>query len=177
MRQYHFLGCQNVTRPPNINTSNYVEGHVLASNEDFASWDKASEDANESASSTSETSELNIDNDDMFAEEAQLTVEDYIRGLSPDYNPKRVLKYLSWRTRFLLPPLEREVVSFLRTISFGGGLSAAHTKEMLEYARGLGGTHTWIYVKIICPFVMPIYNVHFYSTLVMYIFMYIEYYL
>ena len=173
MRQYHFLGSQNVTRPPI--TNNYVEGHALASN-DFASWDKASGDANESTSSTSETYEHNIDNDDMFAEEAQLTVEDYIRGLSPEYNPKRVLEYLSWRKR-VLSPLEREVVAFLRTISFGGGLSAAHTKEMLEYARGLGGTHTWIYVKIICPFVMPIYNVHFYSTLVMYIFMYIEYYL
>jgi hypothetical protein len=70
----------------------------------------------------------------MFAEETQLTVEDYIRGLSPDYNPKRVLKYLAWRKR-VLSPSEREVVAFLRTISLGGGLSAAHTKEMLGYAR------------------------------------------
>jgi hypothetical protein len=139
MRQYHFLGSQNETRPPI--SSNNAEGHVLAS-KDFASWEKATGDANDSTSSTSENSENNIDNDGMFAEETQLTLEDYIRGLSPEYNPKRVLKYLAWKKR-VLSPLEREVVAFLRTISFGGGLSAAHTKEMLEYARGLGGMHTW----------------------------------
>ena len=156
MRQYHFQGSQNNTRPP-IST-NTAEGHVLP--DDLASWDIATEETYESTSTISEYSENNTGNDGMFAEEAQLTLEDYIRGLSPEYNPKRVLKYLTWNRR-QLSPIEREVVAFLRTISFGGGLSAAHTKEMLVYARSLGGMHTWTpALVLICTFCMTICNVN-----------------
>ena len=93
----------------------------------------------------------------MFEDERALSVETYTNGLS-DYNPKRVLKYLNWTTREITPR-EKEVLQVLRSISFGGGLSAAHTKEMLDYARGLGGIHTSITTR--CTRMMYVhYDVH-----------------
>ncbi len=134
------------------------EGHVQTN--DLASSDTEAADDRDNSTCGSEYSEHNSDDEGMFADEAQLTVEDYIRGLSHEYNPKRVLKYLPWQTRELTT-IEREVVRFLRTISFGGGLSAAHTKEMLEYARGLGGMHTWTTASVYnCKYCMFICNVH-----------------
>jgi hypothetical protein len=58
-----------------------------------------------------------------------------------------------------LTPQELEVVRFLRTISFGGGISAAHTKEILDYVRGLGGMHRSITTR--CTRMMYVhYDVH-----------------
>ena len=81
---------------------------------------------------------------DMFADEQEITVEDYIKDLTDEsrqeimYNPAVVLRYMSWRRR-KLPEQETEVLRFLRCVSFGNGLSHAHTKELLHYVRTLGG--------------------------------------
>ena len=81
---------------------------------------------------------------DMFADEQEITVEDYIKDLTDDsrqeilYNPEVVLRYMAWRRRELTEQ-EREVLRFLRCASFGNGLSHAHTTEFLHYVRTLGG--------------------------------------
>ena len=80
----------------------------------------------------------------MFADELEMTVEDYIRDLTDEsreeimYNPTVVLRYMAWRRRELTEQ-EKEVLRFLRCVSFGNGLSHAHTKEFLLYVRTLGG--------------------------------------
>ena len=80
----------------------------------------------------------------MFADEQELTVEDYIKDLTDEsrqeimYNPAVVLRYMAWRRRKLTEQ-ETEVLRFLRCVSFGNGLSHAHTKELLLYVRTLGG--------------------------------------
>jgi hypothetical protein len=78
-------------------------------------------------------------------DEAEKTVEDYLRDLTDDtyrtdiqYDPKRVLKYLSW-TKRPLTEIEHETIRFLRCASFGNGLSKAHANEWLAYERELGG--------------------------------------
>ena len=174
MRQSHFEGCQKQERRPMTRTE---EGHVLQAN-DLASSDIDGADDRDYSTCGSESSERNSDDEGMFADEAQLTVEDYIRGLSHEYNPKRVLKYMSWQRRELTT-IEREVVRFLRTISFGGGLSVAHTKEMLKYARGLGGMQASIttrctrmmyvhcYVHQLQPFLMNNFYEHAKCTYLM----------
>ena len=154
MRQSHFEGWQKNERQPIMTRSE--EGHVEAN--DLASSDIEAADDRDYSTCGSESSERNSDDEGMFADEAQLTVEDYIRGLSHEYNPKRVLKYMSWQRRELTAR-EREVVRFLRTSSFGGGLSVAHTQEMLKYTRGLGGMHTSITTR--CTRMMYVhYDVH-----------------
>jgi hypothetical protein len=45
---------------------------------------------------------------------------------------------MAWRKRELTEQ-EKEVLHFLRCVSFGNGLSHAHTKELLQYVRTLGG--------------------------------------
>ena len=80
----------------------------------------------------------------MFADEQEITVEDYITHLTDEsrqeimYNPEVVLRYMAWRRRKLTEQ-ETEVLRFLRCVSFGNGLSHAHTKELLLYVRTLGG--------------------------------------
>ena len=94
----------------------------------------------------------------MFDDERTLSLETYLKGLPEEsYNPKRVLKYMNWTTRAELSPREKEAVQFLRTISFGGGLSTAHTHEVLNYARGLGGIqlvmpHRCMYIMMYIEF-------------------------
>ena len=157
MRQSHFEGCQKNERQPIMTRSE--EGHVQANAHASSDIEAANEDWDDSPCG-SEYSERNSDDEGMFADEAELTVEDYIRGLSQEYNPERVLKYMSWQTRELTT-IEREVVRFLRSISFGGGLSQAHTKEMLNYARSLGGMDTFTTTSVyICKYGMCICNVH-----------------
>jgi hypothetical protein len=73
-----------------------------------------------------------------------MTVEDYIKNLTNEsrqeilYNPEVVLRYMAWRRRELTDQ-EREVLRFLRCVSFGNGMSHAHTKEFLNYVWTLGG--------------------------------------
>jgi hypothetical protein len=80
----------------------------------------------------------------MFEDEVEMTVEDYIQNLTHEsrqeikYNPEVVLRYMAWRRRELTDQ-ETEVLRFLRCVSFGNGLSHAHTKEFLHYVRTLGG--------------------------------------
>ena len=156
MRQSHFEGSQKNTHEPVTRTE---EGHVQANAHASSDIEAAYEDLDDSPCG-SEYSERSSDYESMFADEAELTVEEYIRGLSQDYNPERVLKYMSWQTRELTT-IEREVVRFLRSISFGGGLSKAHTKEMLNYARSLGGMDTFTTTSVyICKYGMCIFNVH-----------------
>ena len=72
-------------------------------------------------------------------DEAEKTVEDYLRDLTDEtyrteiqYDPKRVLKYLSW-TKRPLTEIELQTIRFLRCASFGNGLSKAHANEWLAY--------------------------------------------
>ena len=124
MSQYHFHGSMNRTPcPPRFEDE---KGDVS----DDGTNGHEEEDDDECSS------EERI----MFDDERALSLETYLKGLPEEsYNPKRVLKYLNWTTRDELSPRDKEVVQFLRTISFGGGLSTAHTNEVLNYARGLGG--------------------------------------
>ena len=155
MRQSHFEGSQKNTHEPVTRTE---EGHVQANA--HASSDIESANDGDDSPYISEYSERSSDDDGMFADEAELTVEEYIRGLSQEYNPERVLKYMSWQTRELTT-IEREVVRFLRSISFGGGLSKAHTKEMLNYVRSLGGMDTFTTTSVyVCKYGLSICNVH-----------------
>jgi hypothetical protein len=66
--------------------------------------------------------------DDMFGDQTDITVASYITSLSDKYDPKRVLKYLSWSPR-PLTIIEQESIRFLRRLSFGAGLSRAHSQE------------------------------------------------
>jgi len=99
------------------------------------SWD---EDEDNSETDSEEGNEESQDEADMFADEIDMTVADYINNLTDKYDPKRVLKYLSWSP----PPLtmmEKESIRFLRCLSFGAGTSRAHSQEWLDYIRDLGG--------------------------------------
>ena len=85
------------------------------------------------------------DDEDDENDEAEKTVEDYLRDLTDEtyrteiqYDPKRVLKYLSW-TKRPLTEIELQTIRFLRCASFGNGLSKAHANEWLAYERELGG--------------------------------------
>ena len=98
---------------------------------------------------TNEEDDSNIDaetdDEDDEDDEAEKTVEDYLRDLTDEsyrtdiqYDPKRVLKYVSW-TKRPLTDIEHETIRFLRCASFGNGLSKAHANEWLAYERELGG--------------------------------------
>ena len=98
---------------------------------------------------TDEEDDSNIDaetdDEDDEDDEAEKTVEDYLRDLTDEsyrtdiqYDPKRVLKYVSW-TKRPLTDIEHETIRFLRCASFGNGLSKAHANEWLAYERELGG--------------------------------------
>ncbi len=89
--------------------------------------------------------EEEIDDEDDEDDEAEKTVEEYLRDLTDEtyrtdiqYDPKRVLKYLSW-TKRPLTEIEHEMIRFLRCASFGNGLSKAHANEWLAYEREFGG--------------------------------------
>jgi hypothetical protein len=86
----------------------------------------------------SDGTNVSDDPSDMFGDQTDITVASYITSLSDKYDPKRVLKYLSWSPR-PLTILEQESIRFLRRLSFGAGLSRAHSQEWLDYARDLGG--------------------------------------
>ena len=149
MSQSHFHGSNNDKHYRTRFEHNSDEN--LCSSADDGEMTEAGINSNEEEISDDSSAE-----EGMYEEERALTVETYINGLS-DYNPKRVLKYLNWTTREITPR-EKEVLQF-RSISFGGGLSAAHTKEMLDYARGLGGINTSITTR--CTRMMYVhYDVH-----------------
>jgi hypothetical protein len=110
------------------------------------SWDTPS---NASDDSKDETCLSNTDDDDfagddglndadMFGDEMDITVDSYITTLTDKYDPKKVLKYLSWSPR-PLTVVEQESIRFLRNLSFGAGMSRAHSQEWLDYTRDLGG--------------------------------------
>ena len=107
---------------------------------DSASF-SSSDGSNENSSEGNACEERDMN---MFADEVDMTVEDYIKDLTDEsrqeimYNPEVVLRYMAWRRRELTVQ-EREVLRFLRCASFGNGLSHAHTKELLHYVRTLGG--------------------------------------
>ncbi len=84
-------------------------------------------------------SEDTEDENDMFDDERHISVDTYIQTLTKNYDPQRVLKYLSWTPR-PLSIVEQEAVRFLRNLAFGTGTSRAHFKEWLHYIRDLGGT-------------------------------------
>ena len=142
MSQYHFHGSMNRTPcPPRFEDE---EGDVR---DDGSNDHEEDEDDDECSSE-----------EGMFDDERALSLETYLKGLPEEsYNPKRVLKYMNWTTRAELSPREKEAVQFLRTISFGGGLSTAHTHEVLNYARGLGGIqlvmpHRCMYIMMYIEF-------------------------
>ena len=142
MSQYHFHGSMNRTPcPPRFEDEN--KEHVS----DDGSNGHEEEDDDECSSE-----------EGMFDDERTLSLETYLKGLPEEsYNPKRVLKYMNWTTRAELSPRDKEAVQFLRTISFGGGLSTAHTHEVLNYARGLGGIqlvmpHRCMYIMMYIEF-------------------------
>ena len=108
---------------------------------DSASYSSSTES---NGNNRSEGNECDGIDENMFAEEQEITVEDYINALTDEsretimYNPAVVLRYMSWRRRKLTDQ-ETEVLRFLRCVSFGNGLSHAHSKELLHYVRTLGG--------------------------------------
>ena len=151
MIQHHFHGSNN-DKHYSTRFDEHNSDEDLSYSADYGEMSEAGIHSNEEENSDDSSAE-----EGMFEDERALSVETYINGLS-DYNPKRVLKYLNWTTREITPR-EKEVLQFLRSISFGGGLSAAHTKEMLDYARGLGGIHTSITTR--CTRMMYVhYDVH-----------------
>ena len=136
--------------PSNIGNSPspvYPSPHQFAESTSL-SWDtpsNASDDSNdETCLSDSENDDLfagdeGINDADMFGDEMDITVDSYISTLSDKYDPKKVLKYLSWSPR-PLTVVERESLRFLRNLSFGAGMSRAHdSQEWLDYTRDLGG--------------------------------------
>ena len=110
--------------------------------------DNDSHSCSDSASSSDSSHDIDENNNEgdmtMFADEVEMTVDDYINNLTDEsrqeilYNPAIVLRYMAWRRRELTDQ-EKEVLKFLRCVSFGNGLSHAHTKEFLHYVRSLGG--------------------------------------
>ena len=110
---------------------------------DSASY-SSSDDSNNANNRSEGGNECEERDMNMFADEQAITVEDYINHLTEEsrqeimYNPAVVLRYMAWRRRKLTEQ-ETEVLRFLRCVSFGNGLSHAHTKELLLYVRTLGG--------------------------------------
>jgi hypothetical protein len=141
LRQAHFLG----SRPPAENYMSPHPNHPTNLNRYTPHASQAatfsSHTSQQSSSSSSSSSSENDgiwDDDTCQQSQAAISVEHYIEQLGDAYNPKEVVKYLSWANR-ALTLVETEVLRFLRVISFGEGLSQAQTKEMLEYVRSLGG--------------------------------------
>ena len=113
-------------------------------NDRFSFSDSASYSSSNESEGNNRSEGNESEGRDMFADEQEITVEDYIKDLTDEsrqeimYNPAVVLRYMSWRRRKLTDQ-ETEVLRFLRCVSFGNGLSHAHTKELLLYVRTLGG--------------------------------------
>jgi hypothetical protein len=143
--------------PTNDSSSSSADSGDSESDEgnDFDCTNSANQSrGNESSSSSAESGDSETDegNDsdcnnsgDEEDDEAEKTVEDYIREMTDEtfrtdikYDPKRVLKYLSWARR-PLTLIEHEAIKFLRCASFGHGLSKAHANEWLSYERDFGG--------------------------------------
>jgi len=111
--------------------------------------DASSADSGDSDTDKSNDIEDNNDNfpeDDNDEDEAEKTVEDYIREMTDEtfrteigYDPKRVLKYMSWARHPRLTPIQQEAIRFLRCASFGHGSSKAHANAWLAYQRAFGG--------------------------------------
>jgi hypothetical protein len=164
LRDIHNVGTEGSETPP-IDVPTYEsssssdadsgESESAEDNDKIDCTNSANDSrGNESSSSSADTGddETNEGNDsdcinsgDDEDDEAEKTVEDYIREMTDDalkthikYDAKRVLKYLSW-TRRPLTPLEHEAIKFLRCASFGHGLSKAHANEWLAYERDFGG--------------------------------------
>jgi hypothetical protein len=160
IRAYHNVGIagtdSSTSAPTNESSSSSADSGDSESDEgnDFDCSHTANESrSNDSSSSSADSgdSETNEGNDsdcnnsgDDEDDEAEKTVEDYIREMTDDtfktnikYDPKRVLKYLSWKVR-TLTLLEHEAIKFLRCASFGHGLSKAHANEWLSYERDFG---------------------------------------
>ena len=118
--------------PEALNTDPENDSHTFL---DSASLSDSSNDIDENNTEGDMT---------MFADEVEMTVDDYINNLTDEsrqeilYNPEIVLRYMGWRRRELTEQ-ETEVLKFLRCVSFGNGLSHAHTKVFLHYVRSLGG--------------------------------------
>ena len=163
LRDIHNVGTEGLTTPrPDVPTYDSSSSSSAASADsesaegnDIDGTNSANElRGNESSSSSADTNDEETDegNDsdcnnsgDDEDDEAEKTVEDYIREMTDDtfktnikYDAKRVLKYLSW-TRRPLTPIELEAIKFLRCASFGHGLSKAHANEWLAYEREFGG--------------------------------------
>jgi hypothetical protein len=106
----------------------------------------SSADSGDSENDESNDSEDSNKSAEDEKDEAEKTVEDYIREITDEtlrtditYDPKRVLKYLSWARRTPLTPIEYEAIRFLRCASFGHGSSKARANEWLAYQRAFDG--------------------------------------
>ena len=94
--------------------------------------DNDSHSCSDSASSSDSSHDIDENNNEgdmtMFEDEVEMTVDDYINNLTDEsrqeilYNPAIVLRYMAWRRRELTDQ-EKEVLKFLRCVSFGNGLS------------------------------------------------------
>ena len=145
------VGDQPLTPPPNHDNMN-VRGEPpwllpLGSNVSLSSDEQDSDIEDESDGNYSDIEDESDDGTDED-DEAEMTVEHYLRDLTDEtyrtdiqYDPKRVLKYLSWKIR-PLTQIEHETIRFLRCASFGNGLSKAHANEWLAYEREFGGRAT-----------------------------------
>ena len=147
----YIVGEHPLTPPPNNDAS--VRDHAqnllhLGTNVSLSGDENNDEQS--SGVTTNDEDDSNVDeesdeDEDDENDEAEKTVEDYLRDLTNDtyrtdiqYDPKRVLKYVTW-TKRPLTDIEYETIRFLRCASFGNGQSKAHSNEWLEYQREFGG--------------------------------------
>lgn len=159
LREHHKVGsggAQTATPLPNYESSSTSSSSSssssASSSSDAESGHQCSTSISDSALSSSSSSSDESDgggNDsaDEENDEAEIDVEHYLRNMTDEalrnwteikYEPKRVLKYLSWAKR-TLTPIEHEALRFLRCASFGHGVSKAHANEWLAYERDFGG--------------------------------------
>ncbi len=165
----HFILDSTPSNIGNSPSPDYPSPHQFAESTSL-SWDtpsNASDDRSndETCLSDSENDDLfagdeGINDADMFGDEMDITVDSYISTLSDKYDPKKVLKYLSWSPR-PLTVVERESLRFLRNLSFGAGMSRAHSQEWLNYTRDLGGALSFCFqIYIFLPVYPRTYTPH-----------------
>jgi hypothetical protein len=147
--QNNIVHCLESLSPENTaydQSPDYPSPHQFQESTSLA-WDTTSCESNDSMDNDTCLSNCEEDNfagddglndADMFGDEMDITVDSYISTLSDKYDPNKVLKYLSWSPR-PLTVVEQESIRFLRNLSFGAGMSRAHSQAWLDYTRDLGG--------------------------------------
>jgi hypothetical protein len=131
---YNIANTLSPVQPPSVIPPSQESSSSFSSHADPPFWHEDDTYScyyeDNSGSDSEEVDEEMPDEADMFADEIDMTVEDYINNLTDKYDPKRVLKYLSWSPR-PITTTEQESIRLLRCLSFGAGTSRAHSQEAM----------------------------------------------